>query len=51
MAFFYQVQFHDELAHLALECCDLGLVLRDNRCLGLFGAELSPVELRQPELN
>ena len=42
---------HDELTDLALEGGDLGFVLRDDRRLGLFGAELSPVLPCQPELN
>ena len=28
-----------------------GLVFRDDRCLGLFSAQISPVVLSQPELN
>ncbi len=49
--FFDKVELHGELADLAFEGRDLGLVFRDDRCLSLFGAQLSPVVLRQPELN
>ena len=51
MAFFLPGRVHDELADLAFERRDLDCVLRDDRCLSLFGAELFPVVLRQPELN
>jgi hypothetical protein len=49
--FFNKVKLHGELVDLALKGCDLGFVLRDDRCLGLFGAELPTVLLLQPELN
>lgn len=42
-----QIQFHGELADLALKGCDLGFVLRADRRLRLFGAEPSSVVLRQ----
>jgi len=49
--FFDQVQLHRELADLALKRSDLGFAFRNDRCFGLFGAELAPVVLRQPQLN
>jgi hypothetical protein len=47
---FCQVQFHRELADLALQRGDPGLVLRDDRGLGLLVGEFPPVVLGQPEL-
>ena len=38
---FCQVEFHVELANLAFERRDLDFVLRDDRCLSPFGAELT----------
>ena len=49
--FFNQVQLHGELADLAFERSNVGLVLRDDAGLRLLIVQLAAIELRQPQLD
>ena len=51
MVFFDKIQLHRELAHLALEGCDAGLIFGDDAGFGLLVRQLDAVELRQPQLE
>jgi len=49
--FFDKVQLHRQLPDLALKRRDLRLVFSNEARLGLFAAQLSPVELGQPHVD
>ncbi|OHV78807.1 hypothetical protein LCM4573_25970 [Rhizobium sp. LCM 4573] len=49
--FFNQVQFHRELADLALKRRDLRLILGNDARFRLFIVQFAAIELRQPQLD
>ncbi|WP_234188324.1 hypothetical protein [Shinella sp. NM-101] len=50
-SFFNQVQLHRELADLAFERRNVGLVLGDDAGLSLLIVQFAAIKLRQPQLD